>query len=349
MSLRLYEDALPNQIEYFVGNSRNKLEFLREAEEVTREKFVIDHLFKNVLNSILKVVDKFEKPLDVSKGDIKRVVGGKELLETINKLSKEVGNGDKDVNLNIRLENWGINEYIGLARKAYLYASNLSKVFTAGYRNNNLLVMSYYKGVTSNIFALVGECVAYTINKEPIDYKSLRVKTLRDFVIAYEDGSVHKFLETSQQLLESFDEYNETNVILSESFDIVQTSMKFIRKFVNNIDKNGQIGSMVYKAVEFIKQVLSLKQMFWPMIVNMLPKMNEYINLFKGFLGSGDVLANMGGTQKIAKQILDNSVRADDRANYLISVDNDTMYNQIQKNWDADQKVSIPEEDDFKF
>ena len=96
MSLRLYEDNLPIQLEYFVESAQNKIEILREAEEASRERTAVDVLFKNALNSILKVVDKFEKPLDMSKGDLKKVTGGKELLATINKLTEEFEVNTKD-------------------------------------------------------------------------------------------------------------------------------------------------------------------------------------------------------------------------------------------------------------
>ena len=46
MSLRLYEDRLPIQMEYFVESAQNKIEVLREAEEAAREKTAVDVLFK---------------------------------------------------------------------------------------------------------------------------------------------------------------------------------------------------------------------------------------------------------------------------------------------------------------
>jgi len=64
----------------------------------------------------------------------------------------------------------------------------------------------------------------------------------------------------------------------------------------------------------------------------MLPKMNEYLTLFKSFVNGVDVSVNMGGTSTIANQIISNSSRADDKANYLISIENDQMYNNVQKN-----------------
>jgi hypothetical protein len=63
----------------------------------------------------------------------------------------------------------------------------------------------------------------------------------------------------------------------------------------------------------------------------MLPKMNDYISLFKSFVDSADLSVGMGSTSKIASQIISNSSRADDKANYLISLENDQMYNTVQK------------------
>lgn len=347
MSLRLYSDNLPIQIEYFVENAQNKIEVLREAEQAMREKTAVEVLFKNALNSILKVVDKFEKPLDMSKGDIKRVTGNKELLATINKLSKEYKVEQKDV-ASAPLTSWGLDEYVTLARKAYLYTSNLSKEFTNGYRDANLLIMNYYKALVSNLFALVGECVAYTITGDTVDYKSLRVVTLRDFVVAYENGSIHKFLETSKTLMEEYGDVAR-GMSLYESYDLVQSGVQFIKKFINNADKNGQMGNFVYKAVDLMRQILAIKQMVWPLIVNMLPKMNEYISLFKSFVDGVDLSANMGNTNKIANQIVANASRADDKANYLISIENDQMYNNIQKTWADSKNSEVDAIDDFKF
>jgi hypothetical protein len=259
MSLRLYEDLLPIQLEYFVENAHNKIDILRETEEVSRERVAIDVLFKNALNSILKVVDRFEKPLDMSKGDIKRVAGNKELLATINKLTKEFDIDAKDIQ-NLPINNWGLDEFISLARKTYLYTSNLSKEFSIGYRDNNLLVINYYKALVSNLFALVGECVAYTVSGDKVDYRSLRVITLRDFVTAYENGGIQRFLFTSTDILESCKD-KEVDSVLYESYDIVQSSVKFIKRFINNSDRNGQIGNFIYKAIDFMKQILVLKQM----------------------------------------------------------------------------------------
>ena len=329
MSLRLYEDRLPIQLEYFVESAQNKIEVLREAEQVVRERTAVDLLFKNALSGILKVVDKFEKPLDMSKGDIKKVTGNKELLATINKLTKEYDVEQKDIQ-SLSLNSWGLDEYVTLSRKVYLYISNLSKEFSAGYRDTNLLVINYYKALVSNLFALVGECVAYTVSGDRIDYKSLRVITLRDFVTAYENGGIQKFLDTSKTILESYGELSK-DVQLYESYDIVQSSVQFIKKFINNADRSGQIGNFVYKAVDFMRQILVLKQMVWPLVVNMLPKMNEYISLFKSFVDGVDLATTAGGTSKIASQIILNSSRADDKANYLISIENDQMYNNVQK------------------
>lgn len=345
MLTRLYEDHLPIQLEYFVGNVSNKVKFLREAEMVQREKTVVDHLFKNALNGILKITDKFEKPLDTSKGDIKRVVGSKELLATINKLSKNYSEKQKDI-LSSPVNSWGLDEYIALSRKAYLYISNLSRDFVQGYRRNNLLIMSTYKGLVSNLFSLVGECVSFTITGEEVDYRSLRVKNLRDFVEAYENGSFQKSLEDSKTLLEEF--LDEPNMVLYESYDIVQSGVKFLKRIINNFDRDDKIGNFVYKAVDFIKQIVSLKQLIWPLVVNnLLPKMSEYILLFKGFLGDEENMSNQ--TSKIANQILSNSARADDRANYLISMENDSMYNQIQKSWNDKKEIDVETVDEFKF
>lgn len=346
MSMRLYENMLPLEIEYFVENVNNGVDFLREAEEVSREKFVIDKLFKNAINSILKVTDKFEKPLDTSKGDIKKVVGGKELLETINKLSKNYSDSEKDI-INTPLNNWGIEELILLSRKSYLYIANLSGIFTKGYRDNNLFIMNYYKALVANLFALIGEIVSYTVGGEALNYKSLRVVSLRDFIVSYEKGEFAKFLESSKSLLEEF--IIEDSKMLFESFDIVQSGIRFVKKIVNDMDKNDAIGNFVYKAVEFIRQILTLKQMIWPLIVgNLLPKMNEYIYMFKDFLNIGDGESATNQTQKLANQIISNSSRADDKANYLISVENNNLYNNIKKEW-ADSKKNTETVDDFTF
>jgi len=259
MSLRLYEDLLPIQLEYFIENAHNKIDILRETEEVSRERVAIDVLFKNALNSILKVVDKFEKPLDMSKGDIRRVAGSKELLATINKLTKEFDIEAKDIQ-SLPINSWGLDEFIYLARKTYLYASNLSKEFSAGYRDNNLLVINYYKALISNLFALVGECVAYTVSGDKVDYRSLRVVTLRDFVTAYENGGIQRFLFTSKDILESC-KNKEDSIILYETYDIIDSSIRFIKRFINNADRDGRIGNFIYKAIDFMKQILVLKQM----------------------------------------------------------------------------------------
>jgi hypothetical protein len=259
MSLRLYEDNLPIQLEYFVESAQNKIDILKEAEQVSRERTAVDILFKNALNSILKVVDKFEKPLDISKGDVKKVAGNKELLATINKLTKEFDLEVKDI-ASTSVNNWGLDEYVALARKSYLYISNLSREFSIGYRESNLLVINYYKALVSNLFALVGECVAYTVSGDKVDYKSLRVITLKDFVTAYESGSVQRFLTTSKTILETYKDEKNTDM-LYESYDIVQSSVQFIKKFINNIDRDGQIGNVIYKAVDFMKQILIIKQM----------------------------------------------------------------------------------------
>lgn len=344
MSKRLYEDVLPLEVEYFVGNVNNGVEFLREAETVSREKFVIDKVFKNAVNGILKVTDKFEKPLDTSKGDIKRVVGGNELLETINKLSKNYNEKEKDIN-SIQLKDFGIQELITLSRKSYLYISNLSGVFTRGYRDNNLFIMNYYKALVANLFALIGEIVSYTVNDQFPDYRSLRVSSLRDFVVSYEKGEFTKFLESSKQLLEEFS--FEDNVMLYESFDIIQSGVKFVKKLINNMDKNDAVGNFVYKAVDFIKQILQLKQMVWPLVVgNLLPKMNDYIAMFKDFINNDNNTSKT--TQRLAGQIIANTSRADDKANYLISVENNSMYNDIKKEW-TDSRADVETLDDFTF
>lgn len=347
MSLRLYEDALPIQMEYFIESAKNKIVIFKEAEEVSRERTAIDTIFKNALNSILKVVDKFEKPLDMSKGDIKKVTGNKELLATINKLTKEFDIETKDFQ-SIPLNDWGLDELISLSRKTYLYISNLSKEFSLGYKENNLLVINYYKALVSNLFALVGECVAYTVSGDKVNYKSLRVITMRDFIVAYENGGIQKFLLTSKTILEAYSD-SGTNVVLYESYDMVYSGVQFLKKVINNADRNGQIGDIIYKAVGFIRQILSIKQMIWPLVINMLPKINEYITLFKSFVDGVDVTANMGATTTIANQIIANSARADDKANYLISIENDQMYNNVQKSWTKAKTAPVDPLDDFKF
>jgi hypothetical protein len=329
MTLRLYENNLPIQLEYFVESAKNDIDVLREAEKASREKVAVDVLFKNALNSILKVVEKFEKPLDPSKGDIKKIVGHSVLLQTITELSNEYDPDQTDIQ-STPVNKWGLPELIALSRKTYLYISNLSKNFAQGYRDNNILIINYYKALVSNLIALVGECVAYTINNEKVDYHSLRIITLKEFVEAYEKGSIHKFLDTSGTIMESYIDKN--GVALYESYDIVQSSIQFIKRFISDVDKNGEIGHMIYKAVDFIKQILIIKQMVWPLVVNMLPKMSEYINLFKSFIGSAELATEAGSTNKIADQIISNSSRADDKANYLISIENNQMYNNTKKN-----------------
>lgn len=80
----------------------------------------------------------------------------------------------------------------------------------------------------------------------------------------------------------------------------------------------------------------------------MLPKMNDYMSLFKSFLGSAGLALETGNTGKIAEQIISNSSRADDKANYLISIENNQMYNNTKKNWN-EIKNSEDTIDDFKF
>jgi hypothetical protein len=94
---RLYENSLPIQLEYFVESAKNDIVVLREAEQVSRERVAVDVIFKNALNSILKVVDKFEKPLDPSKGDIKKIAGHNILLQTITELSGEYDPDQVDI------------------------------------------------------------------------------------------------------------------------------------------------------------------------------------------------------------------------------------------------------------
>jgi hypothetical protein len=80
----------------------------------------------------------------------------------------------------------------------------------------------------------------------------------------------------------------------------------------------------------------------------MLPKMNDYISLFKSFLGGAELAMETGATNKIAEQIISNSSRADDKANYLISIENNQMYNNTKKNWN-EIKSGQDTIDDFKF
>lgn len=334
---RLYTNNLPIQMEYFVENVTNGVDVLREAEEVNREKFVINHLFKDALNSIIKTAERYEKPLDASKGDVKKVVGNKELLETINELSKKYDN--EKVNKNFLfdpVDSWKIHHHVILAKRTYLYLSNMSKKFTDAYRNNNLLVMSYYKALVSNLFAFVGEVVAYSMNMEKGStdrfYNSLRVKSLKDFVVSYENGSIDSFIDTSKKLLENYGEGN--GKILYESYDILNSGMQIIKRIVNNLDKDGKIGSFAYKAIDFMNQILALKQMLWPLIVsNLMPKINEYISLFKTFVN--DVSGEASSTNNIAQQIISNSKKADDRAETLINSENNNLYGEIQKNWNS--------------
>jgi hypothetical protein len=119
--------------------------------------------------------------------------------------------------------------------------------------------MNYYKALVSNLIALVGECVAYTINNEKVDYRSLRVTTLKEFIDAYEKGSINKFLDTSKTIMESY--VDRSGSPLYESYDIVQSSIQFIKKFINDVDRTGEIGNIIYKAVDFMKQILVIKQM----------------------------------------------------------------------------------------
>lgn len=345
MSLRLYENSLPIQLEYFVESAKNDIDVLREAEEVSRERVAVDVLFKNALNSILKVVEKFEKPLDPSKGDIKKISGHNVLLQAITELSGEYDPEQTDLQ-STPLNKWGLPEFVALSRKTYLYISNLSKQFAQGYRDNNILIMNYYKALVSNLIALVGECVAYTMSSEKVDYRSLRVVTLKEFIDAYEKGSIHKFLDTSTSIMESY--IDRSGTPLYESYDIVQSGIQFIKKFINDVDRSGEIGTIIYKAVDFMKQILIIKQMVWPLVVNMLPKMNDYMSLFKTFVGSAELALDTGSTNKIADQIITNSSRADDKANYLISIENNQMYNNTKKNW-SDIKNSQETIDDFKF
>ena len=162
MPLRLYENTLPIQLEYFVESAKNDIDVLREAEEVSRERVAIDVLFKNALNSILKVVEKFEKPLDPSKGDIKRIAGHDLLLKTITELSNEYDPDQSDIS-STPLNKWGLAEFVSLSRKTYLYISNLSKQFAQGYKGKNILIINYYTTLVSNLIVLVLEYLIYTV------------------------------------------------------------------------------------------------------------------------------------------------------------------------------------------
>src|SRR5690606_14451407 len=113
---------------------------------VAREKTAIEVIFKYAIQGILKVSDKFEKPLDMSKGDIRRVVGSKELLATINKLSKDYNLDAKDIQSS-PVSTWGLDEFVVLARKSYLYISNLTSEFTKAFQDSNLIIMNYYKAL----------------------------------------------------------------------------------------------------------------------------------------------------------------------------------------------------------
>lgn len=346
MTKRLYEEVLPLEIEYFVCNVTNGVDFLREAEQVSREKFAVEKIFKNAINGILKVTDKFEKPLDMSKGDIKKVVGSKELLETINKLTENFDPSERDV-LRSPVNNWKLEDLITLSRKTYLYISNLTPVFTRGYRDNNLFIINYYKALVSNLFALIGEVVSYTVTGEYPNYKSLRVTSLRDFVLSYEKGEFTKFLESSKALLEEYG--YEDNKVLYESYDIIQSGVRFVKKLINNVDRNDVVGNFIYKAVEFVKQIIQMKQMIWPLVVgNLLPKLNDYINMFKDFVMNDSTTGFGNNTTKLANQIISNASRADDKANYLISVENNNMYNDIKKEY-MESKKEVETIDDFVF
>jgi hypothetical protein len=81
----------------------------------------------------------------------------------------------------------------------------------------------------------------------------------------------------------------------------------------------------------------------------MLPKMNEYVSLFKTFVGGAELATTTGASSKIASQIISNASRADDKANYLISIENDQMYNNVQKDWNDVKNSASESIDDFKF
>jgi hypothetical protein len=97
-------------------------------------------------------------------------------------------------------------------------------------------------------------------NGEKVNYKSLRIVTLKDFVEAYEDGGIQRFLSTSKNIMENYIA-PDNDIMLYESYDIVRSSVQFIKKFINNADRSGKIGNIVYKAVDFMKQILVIKQM----------------------------------------------------------------------------------------
>lgn len=70
--------------------------------------------------------------------------------------------------------------------------------------------------------------------------------------------------------------------------------------------------------------------------------------MFKDFVTNDSNTGFGTNTTKLANQIISNASRADDKANYLISVENNNMYNDIKKEY-AESKKEVETIDDFVF
>lgn len=284
--------------------------FLVESDYLTESEFknlteeskleTIKELTSSVLSTIKDKMSKIDTALiDKSKGEIRMYKYFDVIMNVLNNLEALVDKAAMQINPEItrQLKNIG---------KTILYLNQYSKQFKDAYRNKKtLLIMKYQSIILSIISAtayLMSSLVDFsdgnvTLNTSPKFEVIAPMRTLENFNNSIESGEFRIILRDVQAVRESFDENKVNGEVINEKegiLDFVSNLAGNVKNMLSNIDKDGKLVQLIYKAVGVVALVLSMRETFYS-LGNMKTKLADTLENLGNFANLGSLTSGLVG------------------------------------------------------
>lgn len=310
--------------------------FSSKEYSLLSEDVKVDSL-KEILSSLLKSLEEKLVSIDTSiadrsRGDVKQL---KELPEIQNAVTKLEAMLERDENTTPVYA-----KAVEIVIRALLNVNKYSAEFKEAYRNKKTVLIMKYQAlilsIVSSISYLLSVLVDYrggnmtVVSGAEINLDIGPLKALNDFNKSVESGEFKRSITDVTTVREFFLEVptDKMSTIL-EATDYIPMIIDGVKSIYNNLDNNGKLVNLIYKAVGVVVLILSLRDAFYTFI-NMKTKLSDMLGNIKLFANSGENGGVLSKLSQFAYKFKNDAEFSDKLAKNEIESENRQVVNQVR-------------------
>lgn len=308
----------------------NEVILLREDTKVESLKKILSSLLKS-LEGKLGALDT--SIADRSRGEVTKIKELPEIQDAVTKLEAIFERDENATNESVKA--------IEIIIRSLLNLNKFAPEFKEAYRNKKtVLIMKYQSLILSVISAisyLLSTAIVYTGNNIAADSTANinleygPLLALSNFNKSVETGEFKKSISDVAMVREFYLEVpTETMSVVMEANDYISMIVNGVKNIYSNLDNNGKLANLVYKAAGMSVLVLSLRDALYTLAnaKTSISDMLGNIKLFSNTNSKGGVLAKLS---QFATSFKNDSEFADNIAKREISTENRTIANDVRE------------------